>query len=188
MIGQKFQPKQQNNDRLANYVEVNERIHSFWLKHPNGRIHTEIVSWQDGILVMRAMVWRDMNDQYPCAVGHTYEIEGSSHIVKGSILEVAETSVVGRALAIAGEMVKRSVASKEEVENAISHQTELENEPDRSNDPAIKAKWELLAGNLDGYADGVKKLRDKGMTWAQIETVLIDKIKQKQKNADGESK
>jgi hypothetical protein len=57
-------------------------------------------------------------------------------------------------------------------------------ETDRLNDPAIKAKWELLAGNLDGYLDGIKKLRDKGMTWAQIEAALTDKIKQKQAKAE----
>jgi hypothetical protein len=57
-------------------------------------------------------------------------------------------------------------------------------EPDRLNDPAIKAKWELLAGNLDGYNEGIKKLRDKGMTWAQIEAALTDKIKQKQAKAE----
>lgn len=55
---------------------------------------------------------------------------------------------------------------------------------DKLNDPAIKAKWELLAGNLDGYHEGIKKLRDKGMTWAQIEAALTDKIKQKQAKAE----
>lgn len=173
------QQQAQGADRLANYVEVNERIQSFWAKHPNGRIHTEIVSWQDGMLVMKAMVWRDMNDAFPCAIGHTYELEGSSYINKGSILENAETSVVGRALGIAGEMVKRSVASKEEVENAIKHQDELKQEPDRLNDPAIRAKWQMLAGNMDEYELNMKKLRAKGMTWAQIEAVLTDKLKKK---------
>jgi len=57
-------------------------------------------------------------------------------------------------------------------------------EPDRLNDPLIKAKWELLAGNLDGYLEGIKKLRDKGMTWAQIEAALTDKLKQKQAKAE----
>lgn len=174
----------QNNDRLANYVEVNERIQSFWAKHPNGRIHTEIVSWQDGMLVMRAMVWRDINDLHPYAIGHAYELEGSSYINKGSILENAETSVVGRALGIGGELVKRSVASKEEVENAIKHQEELKQEPDRTNDPAIKSKWALLAGNLDGYTEGIKKLRDKGMTFAQIDEYLTIKIKERKEKTE----
>jgi hypothetical protein len=61
---------------------------------------------------------------------------------------------------------------------------EAERESDRSNDPAIKSKWALLAGNLDGYEEGIKKLRNKGMTWAQIEAALTDKIKQKQAKAE----
>jgi hypothetical protein len=68
----------------------------------------------------------------------------------------------------------------EQAEEALQQPSE----PDRLNDPAIKAKWELLAGNLDGYLDGIKKLRDKGMTWAQIEAALTDKIKQKQAKAE----
>ena len=60
-------------------------------------------------------------------------------------------------------------------------------EPDRLNDPLIKAKWELLAGNLDGYLEGIKKLRDKGMTWAQIEAALTDKLKQKQAKAESKN-
>jgi hypothetical protein len=61
---------------------------------------------------------------------------------------------------------------------------EAEKEADRSGDPAIKSKWALLAGNLDGYEEGIKKLRNKGMTWAQIEAALIDKIKQKQAKSE----
>jgi len=64
---------------------------------------------------------------------------------------------------------------------------EAEKEADRSGDPAIKSKWGLLAGNLDGYEEGIKKLRNKGMTWAQIEAALTDKIKQKQTKAEGNS-
>lgn len=61
---------------------------------------------------------------------------------------------------------------------------EAEKEADRSGDPAIKSKWALLAGNLDGYEEGIKKLRNKNMTWAQIEAALIDKIKQKQAKSE----
>jgi len=176
--------KQKMDDRLKDYIQVNERILEFWKRYPNGRIHTEIVSWQDGVLVMRAMAWRDINDPYPAAVGHAYEREGSSHINSSSVLENGETSVIGRCLGCLGLEIKRSVASREEVANAMLQQEEAANEPDRLNDPAIKAKWELLAGNLDGYLEGIKKLRDKGMTWAQIEAALIDKIKQKQAKAE----
>jgi hypothetical protein len=167
------------DQRLANYVEVNERIMEFWSKYPNGRIHTEIVSWQDSVIVMKASVYKDIADTLPAAVGHAYEREGSTPVNRSSVLENCETSAVGRATAILGLSIKRSIASKEEVANAIKQQEEYNTEPDRLNDPAIKSKWQLLAGNLDEYETNMQKLRLKGMTWAQIEAVLTDKLKKK---------
>ena len=46
------------------------------------------------------------------------EKEGSTYINKTSHIENCETSAVGRALAMLGFEIKKSVASKEEVENA----------------------------------------------------------------------
>lgn len=166
-------------DRLKDYVEVNQRIIEFWAKHPNGRIHTEIVSWQDATIVMKASVYRDISDAIPAAVGHAYEVMGSTPINRTSALENCETSAIGRSIAIMGISAKRSIASREEVAQAIATQEEYNTEADRSNDPAIKAKWQLLAGDLQGYDEGIQKLRNKGMTWSQIEAVLTDKLKQK---------
>lgn len=178
------QNKPSREEILKDYVQVNDRIASFWRDHPEGRIHTEIVSWNDGVLVMRALAWKNMNDPFPAAVGHAYEKEGSSYINAGSILENAETSVVGRCLAIMGYEVKKSVASREEVANAIKQQEEVTQEPDRINDPAIKAKWQMLAGDLKGYEEGINKLRSKGYTFAQIDEYLTAKIKAKKEQTE----
>jgi hypothetical protein len=167
------------NDRLKDYIQVNDRIAAFWKKYPNGRLHSEIVKWEDGILIMRALAWRDINDQFPAAVGHAYEKEGSSYINNSSILENAETSVYGRVLAALGFEISKSMASREEVANAMKQQEEAAQEPDRLHDPAIKAKWQMLAGDLQGYEDGINKLRGKGYTFAQIEEYLTAKIKAK---------
>ena len=174
------------DDRLKDYIQVNERIMKFWELYPNGRIHNEIVSWQDGILIMRTTVWKDKNDAFPSANGHAYEKEGSSYINSSSLLENAETSSAGRALALIGLEIKRSVASKEEVANAIHQQEQAQQEPDRLNDPAIRAKWQMLAGHMDEYEVNMKKLRAKGMTWAQIEAVLTDKLKKKSEEQTSE--
>jgi hypothetical protein len=107
---------------LKDYVEVNVRIEKFYEKYPNGRILTELVSWKDEVVVMKATVYRDQSDQHPSSTGHAYEKEGSSFINKTSALENCETSAVGRALAILGFEIKKSVASKEEVENAKLNQ------------------------------------------------------------------
>lgn len=178
--------KPSREELLKDYIQVNERILEFWKRYPNGRIHTEIVSWQDGIIVMRGMAWRDINDLHPAAVGHAYEREGSTFINQTSVLENAESSCVGRILAIMGFHISRSIASKEEVANAMNQQEALKQEEDRSNDPAIKAKWAMLAGNLDEYESGIKKLKDKGMTWAQIDELLTIKIKKKQEDKTNE--
>ena len=114
--------QQGKQNGLKDYVEVNVRVEKFHEKYPYGRIHTEIVSWNDGVVVMKAEVYRDISDSFPSATGHAYEKEGSSFINKTSALENCETSAVGRALALLGFEIKKSIASKEEVENAKLNQ------------------------------------------------------------------
>lgn len=114
--------QQGKQNGLKDYVEVNVRVEKFHEKYPYGRIHTEIVSWNDGVVVMKAEIYRDISDSFPSATGHAYEKEGSSFINKTSALENCETSAVGRALALLGFEIKKSIASKEEVENAKLNQ------------------------------------------------------------------
>ena len=108
-------------DALRDYVEVNTRIMKFYEKYPEGRILTEILDWKDGVVVMKATVYRDSTDII-AATGHAYEKEGSSFINKTSALENCETSACGRALAMLGFEIKKSIASKEEVANAMLNQ------------------------------------------------------------------
>ena len=114
---------------LKDYVEVNTRIMKFYEKYPNGRILTEIVSWNDGVIVMKATVYRDESDVI-AATGHAYEKEGSSFINKTSALENCETSACGRALAMLGFEIKKSVASREEVANAQLQQAMINKSSD----------------------------------------------------------
>lgn len=107
---------------LKDYIEVNVRVEKFYERFPNGRIVTELVSWSEGVVVMKAYAYRDINDSVPSATGHAYEKEGSTYINKTSALENCETSAVGRALAMLGFEIKKSIASKEEVGNAKLNQ------------------------------------------------------------------
>jgi hypothetical protein len=107
---------------LKDYIEVNVRVEKFYERFPNGRIVTELVSWSEGVVVMKAYAYRDLNDNVPSATGHAYEKEGSTYINKTSALENCETSAVGRALAMLGFEIKKSIASKEEVGNAKLNQ------------------------------------------------------------------
>lgn len=114
---------------LKDYVEVNTRIMKFYEKYPEGRILTEIVKWENEVIVMKATAYRS-NDDTPASTGYAYEKEGSSFINKTSALENCETSAVGRALAILGFEIKKSVASKEEVANAQLQQATINKSSD----------------------------------------------------------
>jgi hypothetical protein len=111
------------NFNLNDYVQVNERIEAFYKKYPSGSIQTEILSNENGQVIFKAYIYRDKEDNKPC-VGHAMEKEGSSFINKTSHIENCETSAVGRALAMMGFEIKKSIASKEEVENAKLNQSD----------------------------------------------------------------
>ena len=111
--------KIQNKD----YAEVNQRIKAFRFLYPQGFITTNIESLQDGVCVMSASVGY-YEDGKPIVIGTgtAYEKESSSFINKTSYIENCETSAVGRALGMAGIGIDISVASAEEVQNAILNQ------------------------------------------------------------------
>jgi len=167
-------------DRLKDYVEVNVRIEKFYEKYPNGRIITEILSWENGVVVMKASVYRDMNDEVPSATGHAYEKEGSTFINKTSALENCETSAVGRALAMLGFEIRKSVASREEVANAMLNQEQEE----PSEPPAtLKAKYEAGKGSMEGFDEWVARQKEKGMTYRQMEEILAKALLEKTRGA-----
>jgi hypothetical protein len=104
------------------YVEVNHRIMGFRELYPNGAIRTTIIAMQDGIVTIQAEVL-DENGKL-LATGLAQEKETSSFINKTSYIENCETSAVGRALGMLGIGIQTSVASYEEVQNAILNQSE----------------------------------------------------------------
>ena len=104
------------------YVEVNQRIKGFRMLYPNGSIQTEILSNVNGVVLMKASIIDDKG--VLLGTGHAFEKESSSYINKTSYIENCETSAVGRALAMCGLGIDTSIASAEEVENAINNQYE----------------------------------------------------------------
>lgn len=102
------------------YVMVTERIKAFREICPNGAIDTKILSMENGIVTIQAKIY-DENDHL-LASGLAQEKEKSSFINKTSYVENCETSAVGRALGMLGIGVDESMASAEEVANAIKNQ------------------------------------------------------------------
>lgn len=110
------------------YAEVNQRIKAFRMCYPEGAIFTEMVSCENGVCIFKAMIYGngDKTVNSLLGVGHAYEKEGSSFINKTSYIENCETSAVGRALGMAGFGIDTSVASAEEVQNAMLNQKKPE--------------------------------------------------------------
>jgi hypothetical protein len=115
--------------RGKQYAEVNQRIKAFRTLCPNGCISTEIISCENGMVVMRALISDE--EGHLLGTGTAYEKEGSSNINKTSYIENCETSAVGRALAMCGLGIDLSVASYEEVSNAIEIQDKTSGFPSR---------------------------------------------------------
>lgn len=108
------------------YAEVNQRIKAFRMVYPTGSIETEMLSNENGVCVFSAQVgyYADDGEYRTLGTGTAYEKENSTFINKTSYIENCETSAVGRALGMCGFGIDTSVASYEEVQNAINNQGE----------------------------------------------------------------
>ena len=124
---------------LADYITVAERIEAFYAKYPEGSLRAELIEDDGTRIVMRAFAYRDREDTQP-AVGHAEEVRGVGMVNKTSALENAETSAWGRALAALGFHVKKGIASREEVEQAVA-----EEERQKAEAPAIERAAKLRA-------------------------------------------
>lgn len=111
------------NIKGKEYAEVNQRIKAFRMVYPNGSIATHIESLQDGVVIMSC----EVRDEEGNLLGkaHAYEKEDSSFINKTSYIENCCTSCTGRALGYCGFGIDTSVASYEEVQNAINNQNKM---------------------------------------------------------------
>jgi hypothetical protein len=110
------------NIRGKQYVEVNERIKFFRQEdeYKNWTISTEFTAMDSEMCVCKAVI-ADTN-QRVVASGHAHEERAGSHINKTSYVENCETSAIGRALAMMGIGIDTSIASANEVEDAIAKQ------------------------------------------------------------------
>ena len=105
------------------YVTVNERIKAFRKYFPNLSLTTEIYNYTPGVVVMQSTITDE--DGRVLATGTAYEKESSSNVNKLSYIENCETSACGRAIGNFGIGIDGSIASADEVVNAINNQAEL---------------------------------------------------------------
>jgi len=101
------------------YVLVKDRIIAFNKFYPNGAIKTELVSdVSSERVVVKAQVTPDIKNLDRYFTGYSQAVIGKGLVNQTAALENAETSAVGRALAMLGIGVIDSVASVDEMKKA----------------------------------------------------------------------
>ncbi len=155
------------NIRGKQYVEVNERIKFFRQEeqYKNWGIRTEFPIIDDTqCLCLCTITTPDGN---VVAQGHAHEEKGSSNINKTSYVENCETSAVGRALALLGIGIDTSIASANEVQDAIAKQESTKTE----------APVENIMDKAVGY---IKSQTDKRKAFDAITKKYGDQLTEKQ--------
>lgn len=101
------------------YILVKDRILAFNEEFKNGSISTEIVSEIGSEqIIIKATITPDIEKPTRIFTGYSQATVGDGYINKTSALENAETSAVGRALAMMGIGVIDSIASVDEINKA----------------------------------------------------------------------
>ncbi len=156
------------------YVLVPERVKAFRKLYPEGFITTDILSLENGIVMMKTEVgYYDGERRVVLGTGMAYEKEANGYVNKTSYIENCETSAVGRALGfLALGIDGGGICSAEELVNAVNNQkvaaidqkkqdhlpdvrTRLEaaikeRTKDLSRDEKLKFINEVIAPNLNG--------------------------------------
>lgn len=161
------------NIKGKDYAEVNQRIKAFRMVYPTGSIITDLLSDDNGRCVMKATVsvTDDDGNTRVLGTGMAYEKESGSFINKTSYLENCETSAIGRALGMAGFGIDTSVASYEEVANAMNNQAnagqnrgnarqqrQAAQQPKQQNEPGLATPEQVAILEKVYKGDNMKKL------------------------------
>ena len=138
---------------IQDYEPVEARLHRAHATQDDLRVITELVHYDDKLVIVKASVYKngdDLEHGRVWACDYAQEAIGSSNITRTSWLETCATSAIGRALANAGFSPKGARASREEMQKAqrpaakvggrpASGQAEAQAQGDPSPDPRIGA-------------------------------------------------
>ena len=166
------------NIRGKQYVEVNERIKFFRQEeqYKEWTIATEFPVLEEDACVCKCTIANSQGRVV--ANGHAHEEKGASNINKTSYVENCETSAVGRALAMLGIGIDTSIASANEVEDAIAKQQEMVDNPLVQK---LSKKLDAPVANImDKAVSYIKTQTDKKKAFDSITKKYGDQLTEKQ--------
>ena len=158
------------NIKGKEYIPVNERVKEFRANYSAFTVLSEIVSLDENSVVMVARVY-DPNGKV-VANGYAQEDRNASNINKTSYVENCETSAVGRALGMFGIGIDASMASADEVANAIDRQEALKQKVTKSNVSALKMLAETKDSDLAKILSFYEVERVEDMTMEQWQNAM----------------
>lgn len=178
------------------YVQVNERIKFFRESYKSDfSLESEIIELNDKFCVIRASI-KD-KDGRVLAQGLAREVNGDSFINKTSYVENCETSAWGRALGNFGIGIDDSIATFEEVSNAILNQNEPINSHGEDTFLAYQdqsifkinqaSNLEELVTAWDFIVTNVKPYYAKHKASAYMDAIISEKDKKKKELTGGQN-
>ena len=165
------------NIKGNDYVMVNERVMEFHKLYPNGSIETEIIEMTERCIT-RTKVTPDVSNPDRYFTGIAYEQEGSNYINKTSFIEQCETSSVGRSLGFLNIGIKKSIASAEEISNAIEQQkpkTETTMDLDSASHKLADEVADKLGGTVVTNNSNIINFgKHKGKSWSEVSDAYVE--------------
>ena len=156
------------------YVMAHERVKEFHNLYKNGSIKTEIIEMTDRFIT-RTTVTPDVANSERCFTGLAYEDIASNGVNSTSALENCETSSCSRALGMLNIGIDTSIASYEEVSNAIKQQEKKESKQpsvnkDEEHPLADTIKKTMETKTIDDSGDDVISFgKHKGTKWSDVD-------------------
>jgi len=152
------------------YVQVNERIAYFHSQKKYEKWGIETIKIKDEVcqvkkdrlVQFRAVIFDE--NKLIRSTGHAEEYMSSSFINQSSHIENCETSAIGRALGLLGIGVDTSIASAEEVSNAVANQKPMLSKSD-------------LAAVLKGTKENARKVLSEYNVSNEYKQQIINKFK-----------
>lgn len=107
---------------LQDYETCEVRLDKWWKDNPDGRVATELISFQNGQYIVQAYLYRTFADSVAYSTGLAEEKITDRGVNATSALENCETSAIARALANANYAAKGKRASREEMTKVVKTQ------------------------------------------------------------------
>ena len=130
-------------DYLKDYIEVKDRIQTFYELYPNGAIHFdfkgELVMNNETYIWGKAFAYPE-REKMAYSTGTAWERVPAKGLGRGAEMMLLETSAVGRSLAMLGIKVSKGIASREEVQRNVNPENDPWQTPPDSPTKPIEGK------------------------------------------------